>query len=90
MAASDKGQKINIQCNWLFSERIKKTHVAQLITAGATFAFCARLEFVLPASDTVSGLLHSPLSFNRIEFADAYLELTCKPATYPARTQETL
>lgn len=59
VAASDKGQKINIQCNWLYSERIKKTHVAQLITAGATFAFCARLQFVLPASDRVSGLLHS-------------------------------
>lgn len=93
-AASDKGQKINIQSNVVFvlffwedqiRNQKKNKHVAQMIRAGATFSFC-----VPPASDRVNVLLQSPLSFNRIVFGDARLEFACKPATYPTRTHETL
>lgn len=97
-AASDKGGSKEIFCVTFFifiyfflkKTKIKNNHVAQMIRVVVTFSFCARLEFAPSASDRVSVLLHSPLSFNRIVFGDACLEFACKPATYPTRTHETL
>lgn len=87
VVASDKGQKINIQRNQLFSEDWKKNHVAQMIRAVLLCLFVLELD-LLCLHETGSACFYILHCLLPELFVDACMELTSKPATCQTRTRE--